>query len=227
MIYKQERDNKRVMSTSTILIISDSNEFGALLGQHPVLEDVVFSTCDRVSRVKIASCRVIVVNKPEILDSVCSLLIKNKADSPIIDLTDEVKTEDVSTNGNVYRLPKPYHLSELFSLLERCIQKTGENRKLVMLGQWQFDAIAQELCRGKKVISLTEKETSIIQLLYDAQPNAVDKKELLEQVWGYSEAVDTHTLETHIYRLRQKFGDDKGVIATGDKGYMLCNDFKK
>lgn len=60
---------------------------------------------------------------------------------------------------------------------------------------------------GRKV-HLTEKETAILKYLYRAGNRAIAREVLLDQVWGYSSGVTTHTLETHVYRLRQKIEPD-------------------
>ena len=77
--------------------------------------------------------------------------------------------------------------------------------------------------KGKKV-RLTEKETNILKYLYRAGAKAVSREELLTEVWGYNAGVTTHTLETHIYRLRQKIEPDPAnarLLLTEAGGYRL------
>ena len=73
------------------------------------------------------------------------------------------------------------------------------------------------------LIKLTEKEVTILKYLYNNTPRTVSKEELLENVWGYSVEMTTHTIETHIYRLRQKIEQYGGsqVIITENNGYRL------
>ena len=71
-----------------------------------------------------------------------------------------------------------------------------------------------------KEIRLTEKETEILLFLYDSANQIVSKETLLNKVWGYSEGVTTHTLETHLYHLRKKLDDDK-IISTEKGGYCM------
>ena len=76
---------------------------------------------------------------------------------------------------------------------------------------------------GRKV-RLTEKETNILKYLYRAQGKPVARDELLSEVWGYNATVTTHTLETHIYRLRQKVEPDPAnarLLLTDAGGYRL------
>ena len=75
-----------------------------------------------------------------------------------------------------------------------------------------------------KKIRLTEKETNILKYLYRAGGKPVARDELLAEVWGYNAAVTTHTLETHIYRLRQKVEPDPAharLLLTDAGGYRL------
>jgi DNA-binding response OmpR family regulator len=75
-------------------------------------------------------------------------------------------------------------------------------------------------------VRLTEKETAILRYLYRAGAKAVGRDELLQEVWGYNAGVTTHTLETHIYRLRQKIEKDPAnasLLVTQDGGYKLVS----
>ncbi len=90
---------------------------------------------------------------------------------------------------------------------------------------YNFDASSRSLFLfdQKTELHLTEKETEIIQYLYQNKNRIVPKEELLEKIFGYKTGVETHTLETHIYKLRQKIGlaDDQSFISTSEGGYQL------
>jgi DNA-binding response OmpR family regulator len=78
--------------------------------------------------------------------------------------------------------------------------------------------------RGCHGVRLTEKETSILRYLYRAGQRPVSRETLLQEVWGYNSGVTTHTLETHIYRLRQKIEKDAAapaILVTEAGGYKL------
>jgi len=73
-------------------------------------------------------------------------------------------------------------------------------------------------------VRLTEKETAILRYLYRAGQRPVSRETLLQEVWGYNSGVTTHTLETHIYRLRQKVEKDAAspaILVTEAGGYTL------
>ena len=77
--------------------------------------------------------------------------------------------------------------------------------------------------KGQK-IRLTEKETAILRFLYRAGQTPMSRETLLQDVWGYNSGVTTHTLETHVYRLRQKIEKDPSraeILITEQGGYRL------
>jgi DNA-binding response OmpR family regulator len=93
------------------------------------------------------------------------------------------------------------------------------------IGRYQFRPSSKLLIdeRGSKV-RLTEKETAILKFLYRAGERPISRDVLLHEVWGYNSGVTTHTLETHIYRLRQKIEKDPStaeLLVTEAGGYKL------
>ncbi|MBO6905972.1 MAG: winged helix-turn-helix domain-containing protein, partial [Parvibaculum sp.] len=93
------------------------------------------------------------------------------------------------------------------------------------IGPYSFRPSAKVLMDAQeKKIRLTEKETSILKYLYRAGAKVVGRDILLAEVWGYNSGVTTHTLETHIYRLRQKIEKDPSnaeILVTETGGYRL------
>ena len=78
--------------------------------------------------------------------------------------------------------------------------------------------------RNEQKIRLTEKESAIVKFLYLASDSVVSRDTLLGEVWGYNVGVTTHTLETHVYRLRQKIEEDPSnavILVTEPKGYRI------
>ncbi len=92
---------------------------------------------------------------------------------------------------------------------EKLLQRLVSHRstQAIALGNgWSLDLLARSLQHAEGAASLTEKEAGLLHQLLEARPHPIARDDLLEQVWGMSAAVDTHTLETHIYRLRAKLG---------------------
>ena len=85
-------------------------------------------------------------------------------------------------------------------------------------------AIKMLIGANAKKVRLTEKETAILRFLYRAGQAPVSRETLLQEVWGYNSGVTTHTLETHVYRLRQKIEKDPSkaaILVTDQGGYRL------
>lgn len=121
-------------------------------------------------------------------------------------------------------ITKPFRLRELLARL-RAQLRNHENSDdaSLQLGAFRFNAAARFLAdpTGKR-IRLTEKEAAILKFLHRAGPVAVPRETLLAAIWGYNARVSTHTLETHVYRLRRKLADATGeMIATEGRGYRL------
>jgi hypothetical protein len=93
----------------------------------------------------------------------------------------------------------------------------------IEIGQYILDKNKKTLSVGRKNIKLTEKEQDIIVYLF-GKKNGANKKDIMKDIWSYSEEVDTHTYETHLYRLRQKIQvklKDKKFIEIKDGKYFL------
>ncbi|WP_307718718.1 helix-turn-helix domain-containing protein [Azospirillum sp. B4] len=95
------------------------------------------------------------------------------------------------------------------------------------IGPYEFRAVARVLRAGEDGTEtrLTDKEAQILAYLYRAEGAIVSRERLLDQVWNYNEGVTTHTLETHIYRLRQKMERDPAnavLLVTEPGGYRLA-----
>jgi hypothetical protein len=90
-------------------------------------------------------------------------------------------------------------------LLQR-LTMLGSTQRLTLSNGWSLDMLARALTHETcPPLSLTEKECVLLKHLLHAHPQALSREDLLEQVWGMAGEIDTHTLETHIYRLRSKF----------------------
>jgi DNA-binding response OmpR family regulator len=160
----------------------------------------------------------------------CAALRKQGLRMPIIMLTGSDEEADVvrglESGANDY-IAKPFRLNELLARL-RAQMRIFENSEdaVFTIGPYTFRPSAkllQEPLRNRR-IRLTEKEAAILKFLYRAGTKPVARQILLNEVWGYNAAVTTHTLETHIYRLRQKIEPDPAnarLLVTEGGGYRL------
>jgi DNA-binding response OmpR family regulator len=149
---------------------------------------------------------------------------------PIIMLTGSSDETDVvrglESGANDY-ISKPFRLAELLARLRAQLRSFETSEDAVFaIGPYMFRPSAkllQDQARGRRV-RLTEKEAAILKFLYRAGTRAVARQVLLNEVWGYNASVTTHTLETHIYRLRQKIEPDPAnarLLLTEGGGYRL------
>ena len=138
----------------------------------------------------------------------------------------------LNSGANDY-VTKPFRFGVLLARLRAHLRTFEQSEDAVfMVGPYSFKPAAKKLTppedpsgRPIRDIRLTEKETNILKYLYRAGGKAVARDELLEEVWGYNSGVTTHTLETHVYRLRQKIELVKGeatLLLTQPGGYSLA-----
>lgn len=160
----------------------------------------------------------------------CAHLRRQGIKVPIIILTGSDDESDVvrglDAGANDY-IAKPFRMAELLARV-RAQLRTFENSEdaVFTIGPYTFRPSAKLLedVAKKKRIRLTEKEAAILKFLYRAGTRPVARQVLLNEVWGYNAAVTTHTLETHIYRLRQKIEPDPSnarLLITEGGGYRL------
>jgi len=160
----------------------------------------------------------------------CRQLRREAVNVPIVMLTaadsdgDMVQGLDAGANDYV---TKPFRLNVLLARLRAHLRQSEHRDDAVFsIGPYTFQPGAKLMtdpARRKKV-RLTEKETAILRYLYHAGDRAIGRSTLLGEVWGYNAGVTTHTLETHVYRLRQKIERDPAnaeILITEPGGYRL------
>ncbi|SLN42824.1 response regulator transcription factor [Roseisalinus antarcticus] len=159
----------------------------------------------------------------------CRLMRKQGVKSPILMLTghdtdsDQILGLDAGANDYV---TKPFKFPVLLARIRAQLRTHEQSEDAVFaLGPYSFRPAQKMLLNDdEKKIRLTEKETNILKFLYRSTEGVVPRDVLLHEVWGYNAGVTTHTLETHIYRLRQKIEPDPSnarLLVTESGGYRL------
>lgn len=160
----------------------------------------------------------------------CKRMRKMGISVPILMLTGNVSDADtvlgLDAGANDY-VTKPFSFTVLLARIRAHLRQFEQSEDATFeIGPYQFQPANKMLLErdnGKK-LRLTEKETSILKYLYRAGGKPVGRDELLTEVWGYNSGVTTHTLETHVYRLRQKIEPEPGnarLLMTEPGGYSL------
>lgn len=160
----------------------------------------------------------------------CEQLRAQGVKAPIILLTGAAQEEEHQVKGldagaNDYVL-KPFKFSVLLARIRAHLRSHEASEDAVFrIGPYDFRPSMRLLVdQQQKKIRLTDKETSILRYLYRSGEKPVGREELLREVWGYNSNVTTHTLETHVYRLRQKIEPDAQspkLLITETGGYRL------
>ena len=149
--------------------------------------------------------------------------------NPVIILTGHASDEDavigLDSGANDYVL-KPFRFAVLLARIRAHLrQHEASDDAVFQIGSYVFKPSSKHLVNEKGgKLRLTEKETAILKFLYRANSSVVTRDVLLREVWGYNANVTTHTLETHIYRLRQKIEKDPTnaqLLVTDSGGYKL------
>lgn len=166
----------------------------------------------------------------------CAQLRRQGHQMPVIMLTGADGEADVvrglESGANDY-IAKPFRSNELLARLRAQLRVFESSEEAVLsLGPYTFRPsrkLLQDTARNRR-IRLTDKEAAILKLLYRSDAHTVDRQILLHEVWGYNPAVTTHTLETHIYRLRQKIEANPAnpsLLVTERGGYRLNPESEK
>ncbi|NIY96094.1 response regulator transcription factor [Salipiger sp. HF18] len=159
----------------------------------------------------------------------CRLMRKQGVKAPIIVLTGHDTDADtilgLDAGANDY-VTKPFKFPVLLARIRAQLRQHEQSEDAVFtVGPYTFKPAMKLLVTDdERKIRLTEKETNILKFLYRSTEGVVPRDVLLHEVWGYNAGVTTHTLETHIYRLRQKIEPDPSnarILVTESGGYRL------
>lgn len=224
-------------NTKKILIIDDDDALRDALREQFSLHDefVVTDVANATAGVKAAKAdhadlMILDVNLPD-MDGreACKIIRRNGYKGPVIMLTGQTSDSDtilgLDSGANDY-VTKPFRFGVLLARIRAHLRQHEQSEDAIFkVGPYTFKPSAKMLVRedGRKV-RLTEKETAIIKFLLRAGEQVVGRDVLLHDVWGYNAGVTTHTLETHVYRLRQKVERDPSnaeILITEGGGYKL------
>jgi DNA-binding response OmpR family regulator len=220
-----------------ILIVDDDSDLLQTLVEQIALHDEfdaipVDSGTKAVSAAKADQIDLVImdVGLPDIDGrEVVRIMRKDGFKAPIIMLTGHDTDSDtilgLESGANDY-VTKPFRFAVLLARIRAQLRQHEASEDAVFtIGPYMFRPSSKLLLspKGSKV-RLTEKETAILRYLYRAGQKPVSRETLLQEVWGYNSGVTTHTLETHIYRLRQKVEKDAAapaILVTEAGGYKL------
>ena len=220
-----------------ILLVDDDDDLREALGEQLVMtEDFdVFEAAtgqDALARTKAGLFDLVIldVGLPDTDGrELARVMRKQGVKCPIVMLTGHDSDSDtilgLDAGANDY-VTKPFKFPVLLARIRAQLRTHEQSEDAIFqLGPYTFRPSQKLLLtEDEKKVRLTEKETNILKYLYRAQDGVVPRDVLLHEVWGYNAGVTTHTLETHIYRLRQKIEPDPSharLLVTESGGYRL------
>ncbi|WP_147126362.1 response regulator transcription factor [Shimia ponticola] len=220
-----------------ILLIDDDDDLREALGEQLIMtEDFdVFeggSGAEAMEKIKDSLYDLVIldVGLPDTDGrELCRLMRKQGVKCPVLMLTGHDTDADtilgLDAGANDY-VTKPFKFPVLLARIRAQLRQHEQSEDAVFqLGPYTFKPAMKLLVTEEdKKIRLTEKETNILKFLYRSTDGVVARDILLHEVWGYNAGVTTHTLETHIYRLRQKIEPDPSnarLLVTESGGYRL------
>jgi len=225
------------MTSRTILLVDDDKDLSDALVEQLSLYDEFEIQQEESATAGIKSARdghvdliVMDVGLPD-MDGreAVKLLRKSGVKAPIILLTGHDSDSDeilgLEAGANDY-ITKPFRFAVLLTRIRTHLRQHEQSEDATFsIGPYTFKPASKMLVdeAGGKV-RLTEKETAILKYLYRSGERTITRDVLLSEVWGYNSGVTTHTLETHIYRLRQKIENDPSqaaILVTEAGGYKL------
>jgi DNA-binding response OmpR family regulator len=221
----------------TILIVDDDDDVRALLAEQLEAEGFATASASNGADGVEAAVRVrpdlvlMDLDLPDFNGREAARKLRNAAvHAPIIMLTaasgDDDTIKGLEAGAGDY-VTKPFKFSLLLARVRAQLRAHDQAEDATFtIGPYAFQPANKLLIDEKgKRLRLTDKEANILKFLYRAGEQAVSREVLLAEVWGYNAGVTTHTLETHVYRLRQKIEPDPAkakLLVTEAGGYRLA-----
>ena len=138
-----------------------------------------------------------------------SIFLINKKDKKDILSEKQIKPKSI--------INIPLSISNIIQIIESLIREETNKMNNIIMGNFSLDVVSRKISFDKVNEKLTEKETEILWKLLNKIDHQISQKELLKEIWGYDESIETRTLETHIYRIRKKLN------SIGAKDYKINN----
>ncbi len=189
-----------------------------------LFDDVLsYDTLPDINLIKDKDCLIVFAN------SNISNLSQYTNNNPVFLICDD--REDVSDDNDCEDIfTTPVRIGNLTESIKNFMKQQMNHEEMapIMLGDIELNPKTSQLTKDKTSVRLTEKEMDILLYIHksidDSDEKFISKGQLLNEVWGYAQNVETHTLETHIYRLRQKLKSNLNLndfLMTNETGYYL------
>lgn len=220
------------MNAKSILLVDGDSAFSQTLDEQIVLSGEYTCLCADDMASGLAALRDQAVDL--VVMGEIALLRQMRADGfvlPVIVMSgvDDAESDAGDELEPVDYLSKPFRIADLLMRIRELLRVQEQSEDVFLrIGPYRFYAGTKTLvaddAEPDRKVRLTEKETDILKYLYGVGAQVVSREMLLAEVWGYNSGVTTHTLETHIYRLRQKIEADPSnaqLLVTDAGGYRL------
>ena len=220
---------------ANIAIISNNNDLLILLDEtfnlHKKFNTYTFNSND-LSHIKKNDIKFEIVMMSEdiyeiVIDEIYEITFWEKIHQNIVLLTHEKKDKNFLDNKKIKPrsvINLPLSFTSTVKILDSIIRENSNKLSNIVIGGFTLDVIGRKITMKNNSEKLTEKETSILWHLLNKKDSKIPQKNLLKDIWGYDEGIQTRTLETHIYRIRKKLNNiaaNKFEIKNLDNSYIL------
>jgi hypothetical protein len=206
------------MHLLNVLILGPSSFTSTLIELKSYLKFNLYKDILSINKHKI-NLDLVILHKDVLVDSKkLSIFDENN----LIKILATGESDKINNYAGILKLPTT--LNEINSIVEEAaVKKIFSNNSAIKIKKYLLDKNEKKLIKDKNFIILTEKEIQLLELFLSLK-KPISKNKILTVVWNYSDDADTHTVETHIYRLRKKINDkfsDENFILNKRNGYYI------
>ena len=196
LIYEKEKDLNSILYQQ----IQDINYYDAYTANDQKI------LLELINKIKFNIFILNIENLDTMLNYFLNIILDKNTNIDIIAYYKKFDDFNIINNFNIFLLKKPFRFNTLLTKLDDIKLKKKESNKIIFMKHIEFLPNKKTLfnIKTKNTIHLTEKENNLLNYLYNKRNLELTKNELLTNIWGVTDGVNTHTLETHIYRLKQK-----------------------